>query len=216
MRKRFAHLENTNRSRVEVSKGGQPLRRIPVNPTQLLSPRTFLVVYYHLLGADPNVVLSLKTEATAPHYRLSVRLYLSRQLRLRFSLVFLDDESLPRGLAHTLCILSLFSVACLYPFLYSPRSLCSILTLHPRGTTHGTHDDAFSLIISTFSMYGATPRSFTNRSSQADSIKLKHALQVHGRRDTTRVPPLCSDLAPSERNQWKKHTTLPEQRSARY
>jgi len=81
--KLFAHRENTNKIRVEVAKGGQPLWHIPINPTQLLSPQTSLMVYYHLLGADPNVVLSLKTEATAPHY-LSMRLYLSRPFKAPF------------------------------------------------------------------------------------------------------------------------------------
>ena len=173
------HRENTNRIRVQSCEG----RAIPTTyphkfDAVVISLQTSLVVYYHLLGADPNV-LSLKTEATAPHYRLSMHLYLSRPFKASFlPRVSPRRDFASRSIANTLCILSLFSVACLNPFLYPPRPLRAIRTLHPRGTTHGTHDDAFSFTINTFNIYVATPRSFTDRSSQVDSIKLKHALQI--------------------------------------
>lgn len=82
MRGQFVYFENMGKMRVEfrwmgeprVSK--QPLRHPPKSDAVII-PANIPDGLFHLLRADPNVVLSLKTEATTPHYRLSVRLYLS-------------------------------------------------------------------------------------------------------------------------------------------
>lgn len=79
-------------SRVEVSEGGQPLRQ-PGKSDAVVIPVNISGGLFHLLRADPNVVLSLKTEATAPHYRLSVcASILPVFLWLRFSFALLHDE----------------------------------------------------------------------------------------------------------------------------
>lgn len=76
MRGRSAHrAEHENPS---GSFGKRPIRR-PRKSDAVVIPANIPDGLFHLLRADPNVALSLKTEATtAPHYRLSVRLNLSR------------------------------------------------------------------------------------------------------------------------------------------
>lgn len=124
----------------------QSLRHPPKSDAVVI-PASIPDSLFHLLRADPNVVLSLKTEATAPHYRLSVRLYLSlpsgsvspSRSTTR------DFASAGRGLAHANLLYprSFPSTPFPYPPFFIPLDRPrAIRTLHPRGTTHGTHDDA--------------------------------------------------------------------------
>lgn len=121
--------------RIEVSEGEQSLRH-PCKSDAVVILANISAGLFHLLRADLNAVLSLKTETTAPH-RPSVRASIFPVLRFFFALF----ASASRGLAHAFCILGPFSERRFPIPLTRP---CAMRTLHPRGTTHGGHDDAFS------------------------------------------------------------------------
>lgn len=124
MRGRSAHrAEHENPS---GSFGKRPIRR-PRKSDAVVIPANIPDGLFHLLRADPNVALSLKTEATTtPHYRLSVRLNLSRpsgsvspscssttRLRLQADRGLTHAAPYPRSSLSTPLLRS--------PFLYRPR-----------------------------------------------------------------------------------------------
>lgn len=101
-------------SRVE---GKQPLRH-PRKSDAVVIPASIPGGLFHLLRADPNVVLSLKTEATTPHYRLRVRLY-SFSASLYGSSVSPSPQRGSRFNPHVFCILGSFSASLYPPFFIS-------------------------------------------------------------------------------------------------